>query len=79
MMKMSKKMIEVRLQEIADELDMLRRAEEACEYAMHYITELEQALPANVAMSHHAEMEIDEVHSEVCDRIQELEDKIGAI
>lgn len=73
------KMIEVRLQEIADELKELRRAEEACEYAMHYITEVEQFLPANVAMSHHAEMEMDEVHSEITDRIQELEDKIGAI
>ena len=73
------KMIEVRLQEIADELDTLRRAEEACEYALHYIAEVAQALPTNVAMSHHAEMEILEVHSEVCDRIQELEDKIGAI
>jgi hypothetical protein len=73
------KMIEVRLQEIADELQTLRDAEEACEYAMHYIAELAQALPSNVVMSHHAEMEIEEVHSEVTDRIQELEDKIGAI
>ncbi len=73
------KMIEVRLQEIAEELTMLREAEEACEYAMHYIAALAQVLPSNVAMSHHAEMEIEEVHSEVCDRIQDLEDKIGAI
>ena len=71
--------IEKKLQEISDELQTLRNAEEACEYAMHYIGELEQALPANVAMSHHAEMEIDEVHSEIIDRIMELEDKIGAI
>ena len=76
---MSKKMIEVRLQEIADELQALRDAEEACQYALHYIAEVEQFLPSNVAMSHHAEMEMNEVHSEVCDRIQELEDKIGAI
>jgi len=73
------KMIEVRLQEIADELETLRRAEEACEYAMHYIAEVAQALPSNILMSHHAEMEIDEVHSEVSARILELEDKIGAI
>ena len=73
------KMIEVRLQEIADELDTLRRAEEACEYALHYIAEVAQSLPSNVAMSHHAEMEIEEVHCEINDRIQELEDKIGAI
>ena len=73
------KMIEVRLQEIADELQTLRDAEEACEYAMHYIAEVAQALPSNIPMSHHAEMEIDEVHSEISERIQELEDKIGAI
>ena len=73
------KMIEARLQEIADELQTLRNAEEACEYAMHYIAEVAQALPSNIPMSHHAEMEIEEVHSEVFDRIQELEDKIGAI
>lgn len=73
------KMIEVRLQEIADELQMLRDAQDACEYALHYIAEVAQALPTNIPMSHHAEMEIDEVHSEVTDRIQELEDKIGEI
>ena len=71
--------IEKKLQEISDELQTLRNAEEACEYAMHYIGELAQALPANVAMSHHAEMEIDEVHSEIVERIMELESKIGAI
>ena len=73
------KMIEARLQEIADELQTLRNAEEACEYAMHYIAEVAQALPTNIGMSHHAEMEMEDVHSEVCERIQELEDKIGAI
>ena len=73
------KMIEVRLQEIADELETLRRAEEACEYALRYIAEVAQSLPAYVAMSHHAEMEIEEVHCELQERIQELEDKIGAI
>ncbi len=73
------KMIEVRLQEIADELQTLRDAEEACEYALHYIAEVAQALPTNIRMSHHAEMEIEEVHSEVGERIQELEDKIGEI
>lgn len=71
--------IEARLQEISDELTMLREAEHACSYALHYIAELAQALPSNIPMSHHAEMEIDEVHCEVTDRIQELEDKIEAI
>ena len=73
------KMIEVRLQEIADELQMLRDAEEACEYALHYIAEVAHTLPTNIGMSHHAEMEMDEVLCEVQGRIQELEDKIGAI
>ena len=73
------KMIEVRLQEIADELQALRDAEEACDYALHYIHEVSQALPSGIGMSHHAEMEMDEVLCEVQERIQELEDKIGAI
>ena len=71
--------IEKKLQEISDELQTLRNAEEACEYAMHYITEVEQSLPANIHMSHHAEMEMGDVHSDIIERIQELEDKIGAI
>lgn len=76
---MSKKMIEVRLQEIADELQALRNAEEACDYALHYIREVAHSLPSNMRTSHHAEMEMEEVHCELQERIQELEDKIGAI
>lgn len=76
---MSKKMIEVRLQEIADELQTLRDAEEACAYALHYIYEVESSLPSNIGMSHHAGMEMEELHCELQERIQELEDKIGAI
>ena len=71
--------MEVRLQEITNELQALREAEEACGYALHYIAEVEQALPTNIGMSHHAEMEMDEVFCDVQERIQELEDKIGAI
>ena len=73
------KMIEVRLQEIADELQTLREAEEACEYALHYIAEVANSLPNGIGMSHHAEMEMEEVSCEIDDRIQELVDKIGAI
>ena len=73
------KMIEVRLQEIADELTTLREAEEACEYALHYIYEVESGLPSGIHMSHHAGMEMEEVHSDIQESIQELEDKIGAI
>jgi hypothetical protein len=73
------KMIEVRLQEIADELQTLRDAEEACDYALHYIREVANSLPRDVAMSHHAEMEMEDVYCEITDRIQELEDKIGEI
>ena len=71
--------IEKRLKEISDELQTLRRAEEACQYAMHHIQEVEQFLPAYIHMSHHAEMEINEVHDEIVDRIIELETKIGEI
>ncbi len=73
------KMIKVRLQEIADELQALRDAEEACDYALHYIYEVESSLPSGINMSHHAGMEMEDVHCEIQERIQELEDKIGAI
>jgi len=73
------KMIEVRLQEIADELQTLREAEEACEYALHYIAEVAQALPASIGMSHHAVMEMEDVHCEIGKRIDEMEQKIGEI
>jgi len=73
------KMIEVRLQEIADELKTLRDAEEACDYAIHYIREVANSLPSDVAMSHHAEMEMEDVHCELLERIEEMEQKIGEI
>ena len=56
------KMIEVRLQEIADELQTLRKAEEACDTALHYIRAVEGILPNDIHMSHHAEMEMEEVY-----------------
>ena len=73
------KMIEVRLQEIADELEALREAEEACDYALHYIYQVAHSLPNGIGMSHHAEMEMDDVLCELRERIQEMEDKLGAI
>jgi len=73
------KSIENRLQEIADELQTLRKAEEVCDTALHYIREVESLLPYDIGMSHHAEMEMEDVYCEITDRIQELEDKIGAI
>ena len=73
------KMIEVRLQEIADELQTLRKAEEACDTALHYIRVVEGILPNDIHMSHHEEMEMEEVYCEITDTIQELEDKIGEI
>lgn len=73
------KMIEARLQEIVDELETLRNADEACDYALHYIYEVESNLPSGIHMSHHAGMEMEEVKSDIQERIGELEYKIGAI
>ena len=73
------KMIEVRLQEIADELETLRRADEACDYALHYIYETESSLPSDICMSHHAGMEMEDVQCAIQERITELEQKIGEI
>ena len=76
---MSIKCIENKLIELAEEIKELEEAEEACQYALHYIAEVEQFLPNGIGMSHHAEMEMDEVLCEIQDRLQELADKIGEI
>tara|TARA_R110002096_G_scaffold104803_4_gene230847 strand:+ start:1043 stop:1270 length:228 start_codon:yes stop_codon:yes gene_type:complete len=73
------KMIEVRLQEIKDQMLDLEQVIEACEYALHYIAEVAQALPSGICMSHHAEMEMEDVMSEATDRYNEMRDKIGEI
>ena len=71
--------VEARLQEIADELEQLRKADAACDYALHYIYETESNLPSDIQMSHHAGMEMEEVKSDIQERIDELEYKIGEI
>ena len=73
------KMIEVRLQEIKDQMLDLEAVIEACEYALHYIAEVGGLLPSGICMSHHAEMEMEDVLSEANDRLQEMQDKIGEI
>ncbi len=71
--------IKERLNELIEELDTLRKADEACDYALHYIYEVESNLPSGIHMSHHAGMEMEEVKSDIQERIGELEYKIGAI
>ena len=76
---MSIKSIENKLNELAEEIKELEEAEEACQNALHYIADVEQLLPDYIDMSHHAEMDMDEVLCEIQDRLQELADKIGEI
>jgi len=71
--------IEARLQEITDELEALRKADEACDYALHHIYNVERCLPSGIYMSNHPYMEMEEVQSEIQERITELEYKIGEI
>jgi len=68
-----------RLNALIEELEQLRKADEACDYALHYIYETESSLPSEICMSHHAGMEMEEVQSEIQERITELEYKIGEI
>ena len=71
--------IKERLNELIEELEQLRKADEACDYALHYIYETESSLPSDICMSHHAGMEMEEVKSDIQQRIDELEYKIGEI
>jgi len=71
--------IEKRLEEIKTEIQELEAAQEACDYALHYIYEVEGHLTNGIMMSHHAGMEMEDVLGEIQDRLQELADKIGEI
>ena len=73
------KMIEVRLQEIKDQMLDLEQVIDACEYALHYIAEVAQALPSGIRMSHHAETEMEEIQSSCYHMLEEMQDKIGEI
>ena len=69
----------LRLDELVQELETLTKADEACDYALHYIYEVESNLPSGIHMSHHAGVEMEEVKSDIQERIDELEYKIGEI
>ena len=73
------KMIEVRLQEIKDQMLDLQQVIDACEYALHYIAEVGGLLPSDMPMAHHAEMEMEDVLSYANDRLEKMQDKIGEI
>jgi len=67
------------LNELIEEVEQLRKADKACDYALHYIYETESSLPSDICMSHHAGMEMEDVKCAIQERIDELEDKIGEI
>ena len=67
------------LNELIEELEALRKADEACDYALHHIYNVERCLPSGIYMSNHPYMEMEEVQSEIQERITELEYKIGEI
>lgn len=66
-----------KLAEIEEELQTLRNAKDRLEYAIHYLNEV--AWPNGVDEPHHAEMEMEEAHSQMENRIEEIEQKLEKI
>ena len=55
----------------------MRNAKDRLEYAIHYLNEV--AWPNGVDEPHHAEMEMEEAHSQMENRIEEIEQKLEKI
>ena len=64
------------IEKMKEKYSELFEALETAQYIVDYCNHLEGLLPDNIAMSHHAEMEIEEVISEIEKQMQEIEDKL---
>ncbi len=64
------------IQEMKDKYEELSEALEKAQDIVIDCNELEGLLPDGIAMSHHAEMEINETISEIESQMQEIEGKL---
>lgn len=69
--------IKGKLEETVARIEELREAKETVENILFYISELN--LPDGINDSHHAEMEYNDVHSEIEDELEELERKVAQL
>lgn len=68
---------EDKIEEIASELRDLKQAQDEILSAIFHYQSIDW--PTGIYPPHHVEMEMDEVHSQIEDRIQEIEDKLERI
>jgi prefoldin subunit 5 len=66
-----------KLAEIEEELRTLRDAKDRLEHAIDYLNQVEW--PNGVDEPHHAEMEMEEAHCQIVNRIEEIEQKLEEI
>ncbi len=64
------------IQKMQDKYSELSEALEKAQDIVDDCNQLEGLLPDDIAMSHHAAMEIEEVISEIEKQMQEIEDKL---
>lgn len=65
------------IDEIKEELELLRKAHEAIEHAYYIYSEI--VWPDSVYKPHHVEMELGEVEAELTDRIHHIERQLERI
>lgn len=69
--------IKTKLDETIARIEQLREAKQKVEDILYYIEDLN--LPDGIDDSHHAEMEYNNVHSQIEDELSELESKVAQL
>lgn len=67
------------IDELKNRIEVLRNAQERIEYAIYEVARADDAMPADMVFSHHAEMELQENLAQVQEAIQEIEDRMAQL
>lgn len=67
------------IKNIENRIAVLHEAEEKLEVALFHIAQADNAMPADMAFSHHAEMELQENLAQVQEAIQDIADRLAAV
>ena len=65
------------MKDLEDRIAVLHEAEEKLEVAIFHIAQADNAMPADMAFSHHAEMELQENLAQVQEALQDLKDGLA--
>lgn len=67
------------IDELKDRIEVLRNADERLQQAIYEVERANDAMPADMAFSHHALMELNQNQAEVLDALQEIEDRLAQL